>query len=129
MADVNKGMLFSLDGGLSPKRQVAVGSGLTDISYGKDGAFATVIGFFTDAGLGTIVEFVKGRPRIVGTGLRRPTSLIALDLDDDPEEELIVTEFGSGPGTQSLGLAARRPVRPHRSIVPDRRDAGARATG
>ncbi len=100
MADINKGMLFSLDGGLSPKQQVAVGSGLTDISYGRAGAFATVIGSFspTDAGLGTIVEFADGRPRTVGTGLRRPTSLIALDLDDDPEEELVVTEFGKWTG-------------------------------
>ncbi len=100
MADVNKGMLFSLDGGLSPKQQVAVGSGLTDIFYGNDGAFATVIGSFspTDAGLGTILQFSDARPRTVATGLRRPTSLIGLNLDADPEEELIVTEFGKWTG-------------------------------
>ena len=100
LADINKASLFRLDAQLSPKQQIKVGAGLTDICTGRDGTFATVIGSFspTDVGMGSVLHFGSTGPVTVASGLRRPTSLIALNLDADPEEELLVTEFGKWTG-------------------------------
>ncbi len=74
--------------------------GLTDIQVGKTGTFATVIGSFspTDEGSGTLLVFGANGPRVIAQELRRPTSLLPLNLDADPEEELLVTEFGKWTG-------------------------------
>ena len=100
LADINKGSLFAFSGALEVQRRIEVGSGLTDIQVVDGLAIATVLGSFspTDAGLGQLVAFTSEGTQVVGEGLRRPTSLLPINLDADPELELVVTEFGKWTG-------------------------------
>lgn len=96
LGDINKEILLAFDQDLEPVNQLKTGPGVTAI----DGRMATVIGSFspTDAASGRLVELGGGQPRTVIDSLQRPTSLVRLQLDDDPEAELLITEYGKWTG-------------------------------
>lgn len=96
LGDINKEILLAFNHKLEPIKQLPVGPGVTAI----DGRLATVIGSFspTDAATGRLVELEPGGARTVIDALQRPTSVVRLQLDDDPEAELIITEYGKWTG-------------------------------
>ncbi|WP_173021346.1 VCBS repeat-containing protein [Lewinella sp. W8] len=103
MADINKGGLFAFDTSLRPSFQLATGPGLTDLLEIDGTAYGTVIGSFspTDVPSGKLVALGPRGATSLAEGLQRPTSLVAAQLDEDPERELLVTEFGKWTGAFS----------------------------
>ncbi len=103
-ADFNKETLLEFGGELEPLRQVRVGAGVTDAESYAGVSYLTIIGSFTptDEAVGRVVMLGPAGPVTLAVGLRRPTSLLVRNLDDDPEPEIVVTEFGKWAGRLSL---------------------------
>ncbi|TXF90849.1 VCBS repeat-containing protein [Neolewinella aurantiaca] len=100
MADINKGALYRFDKKLEAVQQLPAAGGLTDLT----GNVGITIGSFspTDAGTGELLRLGANGTDTLATGLRRPTSLLRINTDDDPEQEIIVTEYGKWTGRLSL---------------------------
>lgn len=99
MADINKESLFAFNQQLELTGRIATGPGLTDLA----GNAGTVIGSFspTDQASGQLISLSPRGTSVLIDSLQRPTSLLRLNLDDDPAEELIITEYGKWTGRLS----------------------------
>lgn len=99
MADINKESLFAFNPQLEPTGQIPTGAGLTDLA----GNAGTVIGSFspTDRATGQLIALSPAGTQVLADSLQRPTSLLRLNLDDDPADEFIITEYGKWTGRLS----------------------------
>ena len=95
-ADINKERLWLYDTALVARRELSTGPGITDITTYAGIDYATVLGSFTptDQLVGSLMRIDKGGVTLLQQGLRRPTSLLAMNIDADAEPEFIVTEYG-----------------------------------
>ena len=96
VADINKERLWLYDTALVARRELPTGPGITDVTAYAGVNYATVLGSFTptDQLVGSLVQIDTGGVTLLQQGLRRPTSLLAMNVDADAEPEFIVTEYG-----------------------------------
>ena len=95
-ADINKERLWLYDTALVARRELSTGPGITDVTAYAGITYATVLGSFTptDQLVGSLVRIDTGGVTLLQQGLRRPTSLLAMNVDADAEPEFLVTEYG-----------------------------------
>ena len=103
LGDVNKETVVVLNDRLRPVARLPLGRGLTDATGWTIGSFAVAIGSFspTERGTGTLHALTAAGPQLIGRGLQRPTSVVAVDPDADGQPELLVTEYGKWTGRLS----------------------------
>ncbi len=103
-ADINKERLWVYDSALVARRELTTGPGVTDISTYAGVSYATVLGSFTptDDIVGALVRIDAEGVTLLHQGLRRPTTLLAMNTDGDAEPEFVVTEYGRWEGALKL---------------------------